>query len=45
MFQGLGKNKNGIIAPITARQKQDSKGMGFEGHDDVWLAHQDDFQV
>lgn len=43
--KGLGKNKNGIIAPITARQKQDSKGMGFDGHDDVWLAHQDDFQA
>jgi len=43
--KGLGKNKDGIIAPITARQKMDSKGIGFNGHDDTWLAHQDDFQA
>merc|ERR1719300_2028554 len=26
------------------KQKDNLKGIGFEGHDDTWLAHQDDFQ-
>jgi len=43
--KGLGKNKDGMITPLTARQKMDSKGIGFNGHDDTWLAHQDDFQA
>ena len=29
---------------ITARLKDNNKGIGFEGHDDTWLAHQNDFQ-
>jgi len=27
------------------RHKDDSKGVGFQGHDDTWLEHQDDFQA
>ena len=29
---------------ISARLKDNNKGIGFEGHDDTWLAHQNDFQ-
>ena len=29
---------------ISARLKDNNKGIGFEGHDDTWLAHQSDFQ-
>merc|ERR550519_569427 len=42
---GLGKKQDGIVDPILVRQKEDNKGVGFEGHDDTWLAHQDDFQA
>eukprot|EP00088_Acartia_fossae_P016177 TRINITY_DN19041_c0_g1_i1.p1 TRINITY_DN19041_c0_g1~~TRINITY_DN19041_c0_g1_i1.p1 ORF type:complete len:524 (+),score=220.65 TRINITY_DN19041_c0_g1_i1:34-1605(+) len=43
--KGLGAKKSGILNPISVRQKSDSKGIGFDGHDDTWLAHQDDFQA
>jgi len=43
--KGLGVKEDGIIAPITARAKLNSKGIGFDGPDDTWLAHQDDFQA
>jgi len=42
---GLGPKQDGIVDPILVRQKEDNKGVGFEGHDDTWLAHQDDFQA
>ena len=44
-MKGLGANQDGRIAPVTLRHKDDAKGIGFQGHDDTWLAHQDDFQV
>ena len=42
---GLGANQDGMVDHITLKHKDDSKGVGFKGHDDTWLAHQDDFQV
>merc|ERR1719410_1072068 len=36
--------ENGSIEHISARLKDNNKGIGFEGHDDTWLAHQNDFQ-
>ena len=30
---------------VSLRLKDNNKGVGFEGHDDTWLAHQSDFQV
>ena len=30
---------------VSAKLKGNNKGIGFEGHDDTWLAHQNDFQV
>ena len=30
---------------VSVKQKDNNKGVGFEGHDDTWLAHQSDFQV
>jgi len=43
--QGLGAKKSGALLPIAVRQKSDNKGIGFDGHDDTWLAHQDDFSA
>jgi len=43
--RGLGAKQDGMLDPISVRKKEDSKGVGFEGHDDTWLAHQDDFQA
>jgi len=43
--KGLGANQNGMLEPVKIRHKDDSKGVGFEGHDDTWLEHQDDFQA
>jgi G-patch domain len=45
VFQGLGAKQDGMLAPVTLRQKDNQKGVGYEGHDDTWLAHQEDFQV
>jgi len=42
--KGLGANENGRVEHISARLKDNNKGIGFEGHDDTWLAHQNDFQ-
>jgi len=42
--KGLGANSDGRTEHITMRHKDDSKGVGFQGHDDTWLEHQDDFQ-
>jgi len=42
--KGLGAKENGRIEAISARLKDNNKGIGFEGHDDTWLAHQSDFQ-
>ena len=30
---------------ISVKLKDNNKGVGFEGHDDTWLSHQNDFQV
>jgi len=43
--KGLGAKQDGMLDPILVRQKEDNKGVGFEGHDDTWLAHQEDFQA
>lgn len=43
--KGLGANQDGMVDPIKLRHKDNSKGIGFEGHDDTWLAHQEDFQA
>merc|ERR1711972_883033 len=29
---------------ISLKLKDNNKGIGFDGHDDTWLAHQNDFQ-
>ena len=42
---GLGANQDGMVDHITLKHKDNTKGVGFKGHDDTWLAHQDDFQV
>jgi len=42
---GLGANQDGRVENIKIKHKDNSKGVGFEGHDDTWLAHQDDFQA
>ena len=41
----MGANQDGRTDPITLRHKDDAKGIGFQGHADTWLVHQDDFQV
>jgi len=43
--KGLGANQDGIVTHVKVKQKDNQKGVGFEGHDDTWLAHQDDFQA
>lgn len=43
--QGLGAKQDGMLEPIQVKKKEDKKGIGHEGHDDTWLAHQDDFQA
>jgi hypothetical protein len=43
--KGLGAKQDGMLAPVTLRQKDNQKGVGYQGHDDTWLAHQEDFQV
>jgi len=43
--KGLGLRQDGMVDPIKLRQKDNNKGIGFEGHDDTWLAHQEDFQA
>jgi len=42
--RGLGANQDGMVDHITLRHKDNNKGVGFQGHDNNWLAHQDDFQ-
>merc|ERR1712025_755951 len=42
--RGLGANQDGMVDHITLKHKDNTKGIGFQGHDDTWLAHQDDFQ-
>jgi len=43
--KGLGANQDGRVEHIKIKQKDNQKGVGFEGHDDTWIAHQDDFQA
>lgn len=43
--KGLGAKQDGMLEPIQVKKKEDKKGIGHEGHDDTWLAHQDDFQA
>jgi len=43
--RGLGSQLQGNVDPVAVRQKEDNKGVGFEGHDDRWIAHQDDFSA
>jgi len=42
--KGLGMKQDGMLDPVKLRFKDNSKGVGFEGQDDTWLVHQDDFQ-
>jgi len=42
--KGLGANENGRVQHISLKLKDNNKGIGFEGHDDTWLEHQNDFQ-
>ena len=37
--------QDGMVDCLKIKHKDNQKGIGFEGHDDTWLAHQDDFQV
>jgi len=41
---GLGAKQDGMVDHITLKHKDNNKGVGFQGHDDQWLAHQEDFQ-
>jgi len=41
---GLGAKQDGMVDHITLKHKDNNKGVGFQGHDDNWLAHQEDFQ-
>ena len=43
--KGLGAREQGDVELVRARPKDDNRGVGFEGHDDTWLAHQDDFSA
>jgi Pin2-interacting protein X1 len=43
--KGLGAKEQGMIDPVTLKSKDDNKGIGFKGHDDTWIAHQDDFSA
>jgi len=42
--KGLGANEDGRVQHVSLKLKDNNKGVGFEGHDDTWLAHQSDFQ-
>lgn len=41
--KGLGPDGRGMTDIITVKTKEDNKGVGYEGHDDTWIAHQDNF--
>merc|ERR1712130_602226 len=41
---GLGAKGDGMTQHISLKLKDNNKGIGFDGHDDTWLAHQNDFQ-
>ncbi len=41
--KGLGAKEQGDVNHVSVRHKDDNKGIGFEGHDDTWIAHQDEF--
>jgi len=43
--KGLGANQDGRLDHIKVKQKDNMKGVGFEGHDDTWIGHQEDFQA
>lgn len=43
--RGLGREEQGDIEPVRLNYKCDTKGMGFKGHDDGWLAHKEDFNA
>ena len=40
--KGLGKSEQGDVDHITVqfKDREDVKGVGFEGHDGTWIAHQ-----
>merc|ERR1719516_325433 len=42
--KGLGAKGDGMTQHISLKLKDNNKGIGFDGHDDTWLAHQNDFQ-
>jgi len=42
---GLGANQDGRVDNIKVKHKDNQKGVGFDGHDDTWLNHQEDFQA
>jgi len=42
---GLGANQDGRTEHIKVKLKDNQKGVGFEGQDDTWIAHQEDFQA
>jgi len=43
--KGLGAGEDGLVAPVKAVFKDDSRGLGCTAsYDDTWVAHQDDFQ-
>ncbi|XP_037093369.1 PIN2/TERF1-interacting telomerase inhibitor 1-like [Pollicipes pollicipes] len=41
--KGLGKEMKGITEHIRPSVQNDSRGLGFEGKSDEWVAHLDDF--
>jgi len=45
--KGLGAKESGDLLPVAVKPKNNSSGIGFDihGHDDTWLAHQDDFSA
>ena len=40
--KGLGAHEQGEVDHISVKfkDKEDVKGVGFEGHDGTWIAHQ-----
>merc|ERR1712036_124166 len=43
--KGLGAGENGLVDPVKAIFKDDSRGIGFtKSYENNWVAHQDDFQ-
>ena len=43
--KGLGRDEQGDVEPVRLNYKCDTKGMGYKGNDDGWLAHKEEFSA